>query len=46
MALKSQKYRKIQCFRMSENPEKSALSAQNAGKTSILHVRLAVQAMA
>ena len=45
MALKSQKHSKYQCFRASENPENSAQCAQNAGKTSILHVRSVVQAM-
>ena len=42
MALKSQTYFKIHCFRASENPENSRRSAQNASKTSILHVNFAV----
>ena len=42
MASKSQKPHKTQCFRASENPENSRRSAQNASKTSILHVEFAV----
>ena len=42
MASKSQKPHKTQCFRASENPENSRRSAQNANKTSILHVEFAV----
>ena len=42
MASKSQKPHKTQCFRGSENPENSRRSAQNASKTSILHVEFAV----
>ena len=41
MASKSQKSHKTQCFRASENPENSRRSAQNANKTSILHVEFA-----
>ena len=42
MASKSQKHIKTQCFRASENRENSRRSAQNARKTSILHVDFAV----
>ena len=42
MASKGQKLHKTHCFRASENPENSRRSAQNASKTSILHVEFAV----
>ena len=42
MTSKSRKPHKTQCFRKSENPENSRRSAQNASKTSTLHVEFAV----
>ena len=42
MALQSQKRHTFQCFRASENLEKSSRSAQNANKTLILHVEFTV----